>query len=90
MLFMGQEIYEDKRWADDPPNHKEALIWWDGLATDKTMIDFHRFSRDLIWLRRRQPALRGEGVENGVDGERSTGRWCSSAGSRELVATSWS
>lgn len=62
MLFMGQEFYEDKRWADDPPNHKEALIWWDGLATDKTMGDFHRFTRDLVWLRRRQPALRGEGV----------------------------
>ncbi len=70
MLFMGQEFYEDKRWADDPPNHKEALIWWDGLATDKTMIDFHRFTRDLIWLRRRQPACAERGsrtvsMENG-------------------------
>jgi 1,4-alpha-glucan branching enzyme len=70
MLFMGQEFYEDKRWADDPPNHKGALIWWDGLATDKTMSDFHRFTRDLIWLRRRHPALRDEGartvsMENG-------------------------
>jgi 1,4-alpha-glucan branching enzyme len=62
MLFMGEEFYEDKRWADDPPNHKGALIWWDGLATDKTMSDFHRFTRDLVWLRRHHPALRGEGI----------------------------
>jgi 1,4-alpha-glucan branching enzyme len=62
MLFMGQEIYEDKRWADDVPNHSGTLVYWDGLRTDKTMIDFHRFTRDLAWLRRRHPALRGEGV----------------------------
>jgi 1,4-alpha-glucan branching enzyme len=26
------------------------------------MSDHHRFTRDLIWLRRRHPALRGEGI----------------------------
>ena len=26
------------------------------------MSDQHRFTRDLMWLRRRQPALRGEGL----------------------------
>ena len=26
------------------------------------MSDFHRFTRELIWLRRRHPALRSEGV----------------------------
>jgi 1,4-alpha-glucan branching enzyme len=26
------------------------------------MIDFHRFTRELTWLRRKHPALRGEGV----------------------------
>ena len=62
MLFMGQEFYEDKRWADDPPNHRDALLFWDGLGTDRTMIDFHRFTRELAWLRRKHPALRGEGV----------------------------
>jgi 1,4-alpha-glucan branching enzyme len=62
MLFMGQEFYEDKRWADDAPNHIDALLYWDGLSHDKTMIDFHRFTRELIWLRRKHPALRGEGV----------------------------
>ncbi len=62
MLFMGQEMYEDKRWADDIPNHRETLIYWDGLKVDKSMIDFHRFTRELIWLRHRHPALRGESV----------------------------
>jgi 1,4-alpha-glucan branching enzyme len=63
MVFMGQEFYEDKRWADDPPNHRGTLVHWDGLSHDKTMIDFHRFTRELVWLRRRHPALRGEGIK---------------------------
>jgi len=62
MLFMGQEFYEDKRWDDDIANHPGALIYWDGLDHDKTMIDFHRFTRELVWLRRKHPALRGEMV----------------------------
>lgn len=62
MLFMGQEFLEDKRWADDPPNVPNTLIDWDGLATDRHVSDFHRFARDLLWLRRHQPALRGEGI----------------------------
>jgi 1,4-alpha-glucan branching enzyme len=62
MIFMGQEIYEDKPWADDVSNHPGTLVHWDGLAHDPTMIDFHRFTRELMWLRRRHPALRGEGV----------------------------
>ena len=36
--------------------------YWDGLRHDKTMIDFHRFTRELMWLRRKHPALRGEGI----------------------------
>ena len=62
MLFMGEEFYEDKQWADDPPHHAGTLIYWDGLESDRAMIDFHRFTTELIWLRRRHPALRGEGV----------------------------
>jgi 1,4-alpha-glucan branching enzyme len=37
-------------------------VFWDGLSNDKTMSDFHRFTRELTWLRRKHPALRGEGV----------------------------
>jgi len=59
MLFMGEEFYEDKQWSDSAP---DSLIYWDGLNSDRTMIDFHHFMRELIWLRRKQPALRAEGI----------------------------
>lgn len=62
MLFMGQEFLEDKWWSDDP-NRGDRFIWWAGLeGQDRHMSDFHRFSRDLIWLRRRHPALRSEPI----------------------------
>jgi 1,4-alpha-glucan branching enzyme len=62
MIFMGQEFLEDKQWNDnaDPAN----LIYWAGLNSgDKSMSDFLRFARELIGLRRSQPALRGEGCQ---------------------------
>ncbi|CAK0745139.1 1,4-alpha-glucan branching enzyme [Azospirillaceae bacterium] len=62
MIFMGQEFYEDNQWADDPSSYQCSLIYWEGLNHDKTMIDFHRFSRELLWLRRKLPGLRGEGL----------------------------
>jgi 1,4-alpha-glucan branching enzyme len=62
MIFMGQEFLEDKYWTDWP-GRPELLIWWDGLeGRDKHMSDQHRFTRDLMWLRRKHPALRGEGI----------------------------
>ena len=60
MLFMGQEFLEDKPWNDTPD--ASTLIFWDGLATDRAMSDHLRFTRELVWLRRRQPALRAEGI----------------------------
>jgi 1,4-alpha-glucan branching enzyme len=59
MLFMGEEFYEDKQWSDDDAN---LLIYWNGLNSDRTMSDFHRFTRELVWLRRKHPALRAEGI----------------------------
>ena len=92
MVFMGQEFYEDKRWADDPPNHRDTLIHWDGLSHDKTMIDFHRFTRELVWLRRRHPALKGEGTEtiSMEDGARVLvfQRWVEGIGRDVVVITS--
>ena len=63
MIFMGQEFLEDKYW-DDWQGRPELLIWWEGLeGKDKAMSDQHRFTRDLMWLRRKHPALlRGEGL----------------------------
>jgi 1,4-alpha-glucan branching enzyme len=58
MLFMGQEFLEDKPWSDTPD--PDTLIYWDGLGTDTVMRDYLRFTQDLIWLRRRRAALRGE------------------------------
>jgi 1,4-alpha-glucan branching enzyme len=60
MLFMGQEILEDKPWSDRPA--AETLLWWDGLAADRAMPDHLRCTCDLIRLRRARPALRGEPV----------------------------
>jgi 1,4-alpha-glucan branching enzyme len=63
MIFMGQEFLEDKYWTD---YHRkpQLLIWWEGLeGKDKAMSDHHRFTRDLMWLRRKHPALRGEGIK---------------------------
>lgn len=62
MLFMGQEILEDKPWHDDNKYWGQHLIWWEGLNTDRAMQDFRRFMRDLINLRRSFPGLRGDGI----------------------------
>jgi 1,4-alpha-glucan branching enzyme len=62
MIFMGQEFLEDKYWSDDP-HAANLMIWWEGFeGGDKAMTDHHRFTRDVIWLRRKQPALRGEDI----------------------------
>jgi len=60
MLWMGQELLEDKQWSDNPGFDRDSLIHWDGLDHDKAMADHLRFTRELIALRHNQPALRGE------------------------------
>ena len=66
MIFMGQEFLEDKFWLD---SRNDLLVYWDGLdgpdprLHQKQMSDQHRFTRDLMWLRRRHPALMGEGIQ---------------------------
>ena len=62
MLFMGQEFLEDKQWSDNLDFHKDLLLFWAGLdAGDKQMLDHLRFTRELLALRWKQPALRGQG-----------------------------
>jgi 1,4-alpha-glucan branching enzyme len=62
MLFMGQEFLEDKPWSDDLASHPELLLHWAGLERgDPQMLDHLRFMRELIRLRWRCPALRGQG-----------------------------
>jgi 1,4-alpha-glucan branching enzyme len=62
MLFMGQEFLEDKSWSDDVTGHPELRLFWSGLeSADPAMRDFLRFTRELVGLRWRHPALRSEG-----------------------------
>ncbi|HYH68099.1 MAG TPA: alpha amylase C-terminal domain-containing protein [Urbifossiella sp.] len=61
MLFMGQEFLEDKPWHNNP-KRSDLFLYWDGLRSEPAMQNFLRFTRELVWLRRRHPALRGEGV----------------------------
>lgn len=59
MLFMGQEILEDKYWSDNPSYHRDTLVWWDGLTRQPEMREHLRFMQDLIQLRRARPGLTG-------------------------------
>ncbi len=60
-IFMGQEFLEDKQWHDQP--NSSFQIWWGGLDQgDKSMVDFLRFSRELIAARNRLSGLKGDGL----------------------------
>jgi 1,4-alpha-glucan branching enzyme len=88
MIFMGQEFLEDKYWTDWQ-GRPELLIWWEGLeGNDKAMIDQHRFTRDLMWLRRKHPGLRGEGLNvfhvHNTNRVMAFHRWLPNAG-RDIV-----
>lgn len=60
MLFMGQEFLEDTQWNDDPGSGNQ-LSWASVDGSDKQAGDFLRFVSELAGIRRRHPALRGEG-----------------------------
>lgn len=62
MLFMGQEILEDKYWSDSPNYFADSLIWWDGLKVDSRMQDHGRFMQDLIRVRRTYRALSSDRI----------------------------
>jgi 1,4-alpha-glucan branching enzyme len=91
MLFMGQEFLEDKYWSDDPDDAAH-FIWWDGLKGDRSMIDHLRFTRELLAVRRRQPALRGERVNvfhvHDVNRVIAFHRWLDRAGRDVVVVAS--
>jgi 1,4-alpha-glucan branching enzyme len=62
MLFMGQEFLEDKQWSDNFEYDANLLLYWAGLDHgDRQMLDHLRFTRELLRLRWRYPALRGQG-----------------------------
>jgi 1,4-alpha-glucan branching enzyme len=88
-LFMGQEFLEQKPW--DVLLSGPNLLSWNGLRTDPAMRDHLRFTRDLIHLRRNQPALRGDTVNAFYhsDGDRVLAyhRWLGGSGQVVVVAS---
>jgi 1,4-alpha-glucan branching enzyme len=90
MLFMGQEILEDKPWSDTPS--AETLIWWEGLDADRAMPDHLRCTRDLIRVRRGRPALRGEPIHvfhvHGANRVIAFHRWVEGVGGDVVVVAS--
>lgn len=90
MLFMGQELLAEKPWSDTPD--PATLISWDGLEIAGPMRDHHRFTRSLLHLRRRHPALRGEPINvyhvNDSGRVLAFHRWIPGAGRDVLVVAS--
>jgi 1,4-alpha-glucan branching enzyme len=93
-LFMGQEFLEDKPWSDNATAHPELLIYWDELdrGTDGVMCDFLRFARAVVWLRRSQPGLCGEGLNpyyaNDLNRVLAFQRWVEGEGRDAVVVAS--
>jgi len=90
MLFMGQEFLEDKQWSDNIEHDQSLLLHWSGLdAGDKHMVDHLRFTRELIALRWKQPAFRGQGFrvvhDSNVNRVLAFHRWVEGEGSDVLV-----
>jgi len=93
MVFMGQEFLEDKQWSDDLEHRTELRIFWPGLeVADPAMRDFLRFTRELIRLRWRLPALRASGfrVIDAHDDNRFLAfhRWVPGTGDDVIVVVS--
>ena len=90
MLFMGQEFLEDKQWSDDLEHRAQLRLHWAGVELgDQQMIDHLRFMRELIALRCRHAALRGDGLRvlHASDQDRVLAfhRWVPGAGHDVLV-----
>ncbi len=91
MIFMGQEFLEDKPWSDNASVGDN--IWWDGVnGADQSMVNHLRFTSDVIALRHRQPALRGEGLNvfhvHNQNRIIAFQRWVESAGRDVVVVAS--
>jgi 1,4-alpha-glucan branching enzyme len=90
MLFMGEEFLEEKQWDDNVHFHANLLISWDGLKSDRVMQDYLKFTCDLLWLRRGQPALRSESLRisraHSIDRMIAIHRWIEGQGEDVLFA----
>lgn len=95
VIFMGQELLEDKPWSEDLEQDPGSLLWWEGLqAGDRAMLDHLRFSQDLVRLRRSQPALRSDNINVYHVNDRARvlafHRWLHDTGRDVVVAVSLS
>jgi len=92
-LFMGQEFLEARPWDVNPSG--PYLLSWSGLdaASDSSMRDHLRFTRDLIHLRRELPALRGDNVHafycSDTDRVLAYHRWREGSGDDVIVVVSF-
>jgi 1,4-alpha-glucan branching enzyme len=91
LVFMGQEFAEDRPWGDNPP--WDPLIRWEWLdGGDKIMGDHLRFFQELVWLRRRHPALRSPRINvfqvDLLNRVIAFHRWCDGAGRDVVVIAS--
>jgi 1,4-alpha-glucan branching enzyme len=91
-LFMGEEFLEDSPWDVDP--NEPNLLSWNGLgaSSDSGMRDHLRFTRELIHLRRKLPALRGDNVHafycSDNDRVLAYHRWLDGSGDDVIVVAS--
>ena len=94
MLFMGQEILEDKLWSDSPDFYADSLIWWDGLRADRRMRDHLRFVQDLVRVRRANRALTSDRIRvshvNNDNRVIAFHRWVEGVGQDVVVVASFS
>ena len=89
MLFMGEEFLATRQWDDNERFHADLLIDWDSLGTDRAAQDYLSFTRDLVRLRRNQPALRGDSLRvsraHSIDRVLAIHRWIEGQGADVLV-----
>jgi 1,4-alpha-glucan branching enzyme len=90
MLFMGEEFLSEKQWDDNDQFHPDLAINWDQLSVDKTMQDYLQFTKELLWLRRNQPALRSDSLRvshsHSIDRVMAIHRWIEGQGEDLLIA----
>lgn len=90
MLFMGQEFLEPDQWSDNFEYHANLLLSWPPADGSDTQVEDHlRFVRELLAVRRAQPALRGQGFRAvwSSDGDRVLAfhRWVPGEGRDVMV-----
>lgn len=88
MLFMGQELLEERSWTDNPAAGRLPR-WAELAAGDPVLRNHFRCVADLVALRRREPALRGECGRvthaDNVDRVLAFHRWIEGVGADVLI-----